>query len=438
MKATHTAAGMKIVKLTAENVKKLTAVEITPDGSLVIVGGKNGAGKTSVLDAIMYALAGGKFIASKPIREGEESGRIVVELDGSKRLVVERRLTASGGSLEIRTAEGFKAPSPQAILDGLCGKIAFDPLDFTRMTPAKQAETLRDLIGLDFTELDKQRSHAYESRTLVNREVKSLKTQVDANPFDPNALGEEVSVTELMADLEKREEINGNNKRERDLAEELADYALRCQDELSAAEDELDRLKTKIATLNQKVKESEVKSNQQAAIVEKLVDADVAEVKEKISSAETVNRKVRDAMKAQELVESLNGKQREADALTRKIAAIDTDKEAQLAAAKWPIDGLGFDDNGVTFNGLPFEQSSGAEQLRASVAIGLALNPTLRVLLIRDGSLLDEENMGVIAMMAKEADAQLWLERVGEDSECSVVIEDGHVKAKDNTNTKGN
>jgi hypothetical protein len=94
---------------------------------------------------------------------------------------------------------------------------------------------------------------------------------------------------------------------------------------------------------------------------------------------------------------------------------------------------FGFGEDGITFNGLPFEQASSAEQLRVAVAMGLALNPTLRVLLIRDGSLLDAENLGMVAEMAAEADAQVWIERVGEGDECAVVIEDGHVAEKEPT-----
>ena len=49
---------MNIVKLEAENILRLNAVEITPDGRLVVIGGNNGHGKTSVLDSIMLAMNG--------------------------------------------------------------------------------------------------------------------------------------------------------------------------------------------------------------------------------------------------------------------------------------------------------------------------------------------------------------------------------------------
>ena len=56
------------------------------------------------------------------------------------------------------------------------------------------------------------------------------------------------------------------------------------------------------------------------------------------------------------------------------------------------------------------------------------MNPKLKILLIRDGSLLDEDNLKMVAEMAEEEGGQLWLERVGEGKECQVIIEDGRIK----------
>ena len=55
-------------------------------------------------------------------------------------------------------------------------------------------------------------------------------------------------------------------------------------------------------------------------------------------------------------------------------------------------------------------------------------DPKLKVLLIKDGSLLDEDNLKLISEMAEEADAQLWIERVGIDSNTTVIMEDGNCK----------
>ena len=98
-----------------------------------------------------------------------------------------------------------------------------------------------------------------------------------------------------------------------------------------------------------------------------------------------------------------------------------------IASAEFPVEGLGFDETGVTMNDLPFVQASDALKLRVSVAMGMKMNPELRVLLIRNGSLLDEDNLAMIAEMAEESNSQVWLEKVGKSDDVTVLIEDGMV-----------
>ena len=121
--------------------------------------------------------------------------------------------------------------------------------------------------------------------------------------------------------------------------------------------------------------------------------------------------------------------------LTKNIEEIDSCKNESMKKAKFPIDGLSFSSEGVLYNGVPYEQCAQSEQLRVSVAMGLAMNPTLRVLLIRDGSLLDQSNRKLVAEMAAEADppAQVWMECVGKGEDSTVIIEDGMILGDEST-----
>jgi hypothetical protein len=55
----------------------------------------------------------------------------------------------------------------------------------------------------------------------------------------------------------------------------------------------------------------------------------------------------------------------------------------------------------------------GREAADVSVAVGFALNPAVKVLLIREGAFLDEDNLALVGRLAEEAGAQIWIERVG-------------------------
>uniref|UniRef100_A0A6H1ZFW2 Putative ATPase domain containing protein n=1 Tax=viral metagenome TaxID=1070528 RepID=A0A6H1ZFW2_9ZZZZ len=402
---------MKIISLEVQNVKRIKAVRIEPDGNLIIIGGDNGQGKTSVLDSITYALAGKSAQPSKPVRDGEEKATTEIDLGD---FVVKRTITASGGgTLTVTAANGARFASPQSMLDKLVGKLSFDPLEFSRMRPAEQAKVLRDLVGLDLSGLDTERQQAYDARTEVNRDVKRLRSQFESMPEgDPTAEG--VSVSALADELEAVRERN----RERIAINEAILATERDREEVLA---KIEELKERAALMANEIKALDVEA-QKAGNKEP-----TEEIVSKIKGAEEINRAVDAAFERKKVLHELKKSDVRSEELTERIEEIDAKKESAIAAASFPVSGLGVSDDGVTYNGIPFEQASSAEQLRVSVAIGLALNPDLKVLLVRDGSLLDSTNLGMVRKMAEDADAQVWIERVGKTGEVSVVIEDGEV-----------
>ena len=413
---------MKIINLQAENVKRLKAVEIKPDGSLVTIGGRNAQGKSSLLDSIEYAL-GGKPKVDRPIRDGEKQARVVLE---TEELIVTRTFTEKGSQLKVENCHGKRFSSPQSMLDKLYGSLTFDPLAFSRKSAKDQAEALRDLVGIDLTPLDKARQEAFEERTMINREIKSIEAQIDAIPATD---AQPVSIADLTAELEKRSE---HNRREKELAGEMQRKA----DEVESIDKELKHVREQIAALHEQAHKLEARSNSAEKELEaitlerqKFEPMNTEEIREQIAHAEAINRAAAQLEKRNELIEQNKAKCAAADKLTNSIKEIDEEKQATLAEASFPLDGLAFDENGVSMNGIPFEQCSSAEQLRISVAMGLAMNPEFKVMLIRDGSLLDDDSLKTIADMASEADAQIWLEKVSIDGAgCTVVIEDGAIK----------
>lgn len=431
---------MNIIKLSSENVKRLQAVEITPQGNMVVIGGKNGAGKSSVLDSIQYAL-GGEPSDRMPVRRGEDKATIVVDLG---EIVVKRTFTAAGGgSLIVTNADGQKQLSPQSILDKLTGKLTFDPLAFSREKPKQQAEILRGLVGLDFTKSEAERQKAFDERTAVNREVKALESRIQAMPKHEGAPDKEVSTADILAEQERAAKTNAAFEHKRRTATDMDGAAKRAGAKVELIGGDIAGIKKAILELQQRLttaeaalKEANINlsnateiANRARGEAEGLIDIDLSPFKAKAAEAEANNRKVRENAQRASAVALYKTKIAEADKLTAKIEKLDSDRRKAVSEAKYPIPGLMFDTaGGVTLNGIPFEQCSAAEQLKVSVAIGLALNPKLRVLLIRDGSLLDDDSMKVLAEMADQAKAQIWLERVGESDKTAVIIEDGRLQ----------
>lgn len=417
----------KIISLTSENVKRLQAVQITPKGNVVVIGGKNGAGKSSVLDSIQYAL-GGDTRDKMPVRRGEEKAKIVVDLGD---LIVKRTFTASGGtSLVVTNADGVKQMTPQSILDKLVGRLTFDPLEFSRQKPAQQSETLRSLVGLDFTDHDQKALALYDQRTSVNRVVKSLGIRLTDSQSHPNMPAEEISTATVLEEQERAQATNRENERLRARVVYSRDSLQAASVKLESLVEQQKKLQREIEAQQEALKVLQKSAGDDQSAAAGLKDVDVSRFNEQIRALELTNVRVRENRERAEVVADFKAKSAEADKLTGQIEAMDAAKRKKLTTAKYPIEGLLFDTaGGVTLSGIPFEQCSSAEQLRVSVAIGLALNPTLKVLLIRDGSLLDDDSMGILLEMAKQSDAQVWIERVGVDSTTSVIIEDGTVAA---------
>lgn len=185
---------MHITKLEASNILRLSAVTITPEGNLIVVGGENAQGKTSVLNSIAMALSGEKF--PKPLRDGAQKGKIEIDLG---EFSVTRTFTAGGGgTLSVKNKEGVAFSSPQTMLDKLIGRISFDPLAFTRERPARQLEILRELAGVDTSEIDTKYREAFDLRTSVNRDLKAQEARL-AGFTKTEAPREEISVV-LLSD----------------------------------------------------------------------------------------------------------------------------------------------------------------------------------------------------------------------------------------------
>lgn len=425
---------MKILSLTAENIKKLRAVEIKPDGSLVQITGRNGQGKTSVLDSIWWALAGADNIQAAPIRKGETKARIRLDLG---ELIVERRFSASGSSLVVENTEGARFPSPQKMIDALLGALAFDPLGFVNQDAKEQFDSLRKLanVDLDFDNLTALNLGDFGRRTNINRDAKALRAQADGIAVPAGVPAEKVDTAALLDRMAEASKVNAEIETRKGRREQA-------QRDANAKKNEGVQLRDKAAGLREEADKADRQASAAlaaAADLEKKIDeaeappepVDVDALRSEHAAAEATNRQVDAKQRKADLIQQAEAKEAEAQGLTDAIEARDKVKADAIANASMPVAGLGFGEGIVTFNDVPFEQSSTAEQIRVSVAIAMAANPKLRVIRIKEGSLLDDEGLALIAKMAADHDYQVWIERVDSTGKIGVVIDDGAVVAVD-------
>lgn len=434
-----------IIKLVASNFKRLRGVEITPDGALVQITGDNDQGKSSVLDAISALIEGAEHIQAEPIRKGWDKARIYAELgEGDKvSLIVQRKFTANNrvGTLSVETPDGARLPSPTAVLNAFMGVLGFDPLEFSRMKPEEQYDALRRAVPLeeDIDHLDQLNAGDFGRRTDINREAKTLRAQAEGIRVEEGLPEELLDTSALVDELQMANETNANVERERqrrvvrrrDVDRKL-EQAEHDRGRIRRLEQEIEALR---ASVQEAVDGSDEILRELAELPELPPPLDLQAIRAKLPAAEETNRKIAQRERRKQLEAEAEAKEAAALDLTQAMEARTKVKEEAIAKAKMPVEGLGFgrDSKGngvVLMDGVPFDQSSTSKQIRVGVAIAMAANPKLRVILIREGSLISEPNLAILAEIAREHGFQIWVERVDTSGTVGFVIEDGAVKGK--------
>lgn len=407
---------LQVVSLEVENFKRVRAVRIDPREGLVVIAGRNAQGKSSVLDSIGAALMGLNACPADPIRHGEQSA--VIKLDLGE-VVVTRKFTPSGSQLTIIGADGVKLNSPQRVLDELLGSLTFDPLAFARMKPRDQFDQLKKAVELpiDLEGLERDRRDAYEKRTGVNTAARTLRAQAEGVTFPEDTPEEVVDPATILDEIRQGMAFNQDIQMQRQGHESLKSRIENSQSRIQRMQAELDAAQAELADLQLKLDEA-------APLPE---PKDTAALEDKLKNIQAINQAVEARKRKTDLAQRAKVAEQESEALTDLIEKLDQSKERGLAAAKFPVPGLGLGDGQVLFNGVPLEQSSSAEQLRVSTALAMAANPKLKVVLIREGSLLDEGGLLMIAEMAEEHGYQVWIEKVDSSRSMGIVIEDGEV-----------
>lgn len=443
---------MHVLGFIAENFKRIRLVDITPKKGVIEITGRNGQGKTSVLDALWGALQGKRAAPEKPVRKGATQSKITFTLGdvktGKRQIVGVRTFNADRTTtIELRNGQGTRFASPQTLLDELMGELAFDPLAFIHMEPKQQIAALRQAakVDYDFDAATAASAEDFAARTVVNREVTRLKAEAAAITVMeglPKARVDEAPITAALTNLgqvnlEARRVDNAKAALE-DAWHERERETVKHSDDLRRSNNLLLELEKELSLERRRFEEHEqlrirafdaehaAKAVWEAAPTGQFADA--AALTQQLQEAQTTNREIDKRERKQRAEALLAAEEKKAADLTRRIERRDEQKAAALSKAKLPVDGLTFDENAVVMNGIPIEQLGEAEQLRISTLIAMSANPKLRVLRIMHGEALDTENLATLAQLAEEHDYQIWMARVDDSGKVGIVMEDGEVK----------
>lgn len=403
---------VKINELLIENVKRVKAVQFEPSADgLTIIGGRNGQGKTSVLDAIAWALGGNNYKPSVPERDGAlVPPNLHIEL--SNGLIVERK--GKNSTLKVTDPNGNK--SGQQLLNEFVSTLALDLPKFINGSDKDKADSLLKILGIGdvLSQLDTKENQLYAQRTEVGRIADRKKKAADEMPMYPNVPKEPVSATKLIKQQQEILARNGENERKRQ-------DAARYEQMLAEAQIAFDEAKAAL----QKAEQDCLTARKSA---EDLHDESTAELEKNLAEIEALNIKIR-ANSTKEAAEvEANNLQQEYDGLTEQIESIREERSKLLDSAELPLPGLSVKDGKLIYNNMPWDGMSGSDQLKVATAIVRKLNPQCGFVLMDKLEQMDLETLQEFGVWLKQEGLQVIATRVSTGDECSIIIEDGMVK----------
>lgn len=302
------------------------------------------------------------------------------------------------------------------------------------MEAKEKATLVQNMLGLDLSKFDKKYAEVFEKRTELGRDGKKLAAQLQAaGKKHEDVPVEEVKVVDLMTELEKLQAENKLRASALALVEDLGDEQTKLTKHVSELTEQIAALQRTLESTKEKIKAAETGQKNAQKKLEQQPDRtpDIAAVKEKIATADETNRKIRTNKEIDRLEKEVNASRGEWQKLTDQLEKIKDERAETVANAKWPIKGMTLTEDGLLMDGLPFEQASTSQRIMASVAVGMALNPKLRLLVCQHGSDLDSATLDALDAVVKENKFQCIVElvtRSKEDEErCAVVISDGEV-----------
>ena len=384
---------MKVRQLEISNVRRVKHVIITPSGWVVRVTGPNKNGKTSTLDALRYLLEGTRDMPDNVLHEGAKKGFIEGDFGD---ITITRKITEKGTYLEVIDKDGNSLG--QKFLDECLGKNATDCMTFLSKTKAEQRKLLATLSGADTAAIDAEIRQLEQKRTDTNRLWEQFQALVVGKSIIEGLPEEETPALEALGALQKAKDAN----------KALTDLTRAHQNTtelIGASKAEIKRLQERLDDL-----ELQFASEEMEISTGKMID--IAPLEVAITNLEETNRKVRENIALIANKKILRNKADLAEKAKEELETARANKLAIIAAAKFPVPGLGIDDDGVLLNGRPLEESSEAERILVCLSIVSKLLPKdgIRILRVGDGEKIGRDMMAELEVMAEREQVQIWIE----------------------------
>lgn len=473
---------MKTTRIKIRNLFGITETEL--DGRSVELTGSNGVGKTSVIDALRYALTN-KSDRNIIVRQGEKEGEILIETDTG--LSIDRKKRTEQSDYKSVKENGREIMAPENFLKQLFTPLQLDPVAFTLMDEKSKNRAILDLIEFDWdlsfinekfgevpswvnyeqnilevlSDMQSENGEWFKERQNVNRDIRNKQAFIEdiAKDIPENYQAEKWESYDLGAaykKLEQMKEVNSRIERaklfrssydnklrkleadkmievtsaEKAIAAErealLADNE-RMKAQIKANEDKLTglsgTLEDKKALAETRFESAKTKLDADMSVADEYIDkqpVDCSELQEEVSVAEDMRRHLNEYKRMKAMQGELEQLKARSDEYTRKIELARTLPGTILETAKLPIEGLTVEDGIPLIHGLPVANLSEGEQLSLCVDVAISKPNGLQIILIDGTEKLSSENREKLYSKCHDKGIQFIATRTTDSAEMEV------------------
>lgn len=400
---------MKISKIKIRNLYGITEQELS--GGSIELTGENGAGKSSVIDAIRYALTN-KSDRKYIIRNGETEGEILIETDSG--LSIDRKARTAQTDYKSIKQNGVAVGSPEAFLKTLFVPLQLNPMEFIQMSEKEQAAIILDLLEYEWSldmiknwfgeippevnydqnilavlyDIQKEDGYYFRHRQDINRDIRAKKAVIkdivdELPPGYDGSIWENINLGELYTKIERirksnydieyaKQQLDGHDQKIRKFQadKEIALAALdrEMTAEGNAIDTELAQLKERIKALEEKKasiagrkadKEKAIEGEYKASVAK--FEAEVSEYTEmakketqpidhlvnEADNTEKMKSHVGEWKRMLSIEEDVENLESQSKALTEKIEKARTLPSEILANSKMPIENMSIGEGNI-------------------------------------------------------------------------------------------
>lgn len=473
---------MRTTKIKIKNLFGISETEL--DGRNIEITGTNGVGKTSVIDALRYALTN-QSERNLIVRNGEKEGEILIETDTG--LLINRRKRTEQADYKSVKENGKEVMSPESFLKQLFTPLQLDPVAFTLMNEKEKNRAILDLVQFEWdlnyikekfgeipdwinyeqnilqilSDMQADNGQWFKERQEINRDIRNNQAFIEdiAKDIPANYQADKWEVYDLGEAYKKLERIKEHNSRieraklfkdnynakirqfeadkmieisseEKAIAterESLMSSIERMKAEIKAAEDKLgtldSKLKDKKALAESRYNEKKAKLDSDMLTADEYINKDPIscdELQAEISNAEEMKKHLNEYNRMKKMQEDLENLKSVSEEYTRKIELARTLPGEILETATIPIAGFTVKDGIPLINGLPVSNLSEGEQLSLCVDVAIAKPNGLQIILIDGTEKLSAENREKLYSKCREKGIQFIATRTTDSAEMEI------------------